>query len=394
MGSSVYMNYDRPSVFISYAYPDQARVLPLCDFLEERNFEVWIDCRKLKPGQDWDFEIRRALDKSTFVIAFLSENSYDRRGYVQRELKIALDKLAEKLVDDIYLIPILLDNTFPIPDQVKGIQSIRATSPDYMERVLDALNHQLQRLRFERSEAQRKGSIAWEERILRESWDGIPGYEVELRWLQFDSERYPEVSQISDYIKGQLLPELFEHRAQKVQQLPALFNYAQGKFFRTNTFDAYCSEPTVVGSIVSILCSIHWYGAGAAHPNHSYKSYDFLLEPLILVSSLSEIFEDADEAFPIVQKRVRDQLYAVHASDKAQDEGAPLDREWVDRGTSAWEDFNAFTFTEESVEIHFAPYAVASYSDGPQSVRVSFENLVRLLRREFVSALKLEHLGR
>lgn len=84
------------SIFISYANADQSRVTPFCDYLVNQGFNVWIDCRCLKPGQNWEFEIRREIDKAAFVLIFVSQNSFDRRGNVQRELKLAIDKLNEK----------------------------------------------------------------------------------------------------------------------------------------------------------------------------------------------------------------------------------------------------------------------------------------------------------
>src|SRR5262245_44845946 len=113
------MANDNHTIFISYARPDQETALELYEWLTKRGYSVWIDARKLKPGQNWDHEIRRALDASSFVLIILSKNSKDKRGYVQREIKIALDKLYEKLVDDIFLIPVLLDGMAEIPDQVK-----------------------------------------------------------------------------------------------------------------------------------------------------------------------------------------------------------------------------------------------------------------------------------
>ena len=102
-------------VFISYATPDRDRVIPYYNWLRERGLDAWIDCRSIRPGQNWDFEIKRALDKSSFVVAFISSNSYNRRGYVQRELKIALNNLSEKLVDDIYIVPVIFDDDVGIP---------------------------------------------------------------------------------------------------------------------------------------------------------------------------------------------------------------------------------------------------------------------------------------
>ena len=101
------MSDDNHQIFISYANADQARVLPLYEWLQSHGFNAWIDCKQLMPGQNWEFEIKRALDKSSVIMIFVSRNSVSKRGYVQRELKLALAKLSEKLIDDIYIIPVL-----------------------------------------------------------------------------------------------------------------------------------------------------------------------------------------------------------------------------------------------------------------------------------------------
>ena len=75
-----------------------------------------MDVHDIQVGQNWDFEIQKALDQATLIIAFLSEHAIDRRGYIQKELKQALEKYKEKLVDDIYIIPVLLDE-IEIPAQ-------------------------------------------------------------------------------------------------------------------------------------------------------------------------------------------------------------------------------------------------------------------------------------
>jgi hypothetical protein len=248
-----------------------------------RGFDVWMDIRRLKPGQNWDFEINRALERATFVISFISRLSFDRRGYLQREVKLAFDKRAEKLIDDIYLIPVLLDDGLQVPHQMKDLQFIRASDSRCYELIEDAMRHQLERLGFERREIQEKEQVYWTSIVKREEWDGIPGYEVELQFLEFQSDLYTSVSEISDYIKGDLLRYLFERRGDKFTPSPDLFNYGQDKVVRTNTYDAYYSEPSIVGKVISIPYPIHWFGAGAAHPNHHFKTYSFLLEPVIQI---------------------------------------------------------------------------------------------------------------
>ena len=44
--------------------------------------EPWLDEDRLLPGQDWDREIRRAIEHADVVIVCLSERS-EKRGYVQ-----------------------------------------------------------------------------------------------------------------------------------------------------------------------------------------------------------------------------------------------------------------------------------------------------------------------
>lgn len=176
-----------------------------------------------------------------------------------------------------------------------------------------ALTYQLRRLGKERIAAQDEGGITWTKRKITESWDGLPGYEVELEYFEFQSTEYPNISQVGDYIKGQFLVSLFDHRAVKLTLETPHFNYRQTRFLRTNTYDAHCAEPVINGKIMSIQYNVDWYGAGAAHPNHHFDTYNFLLDPLVLIKSLSEIFKAPDEALKFVQERTREQLYASAA---------------------------------------------------------------------------------
>jgi putative cell wall-binding protein len=117
---------ESPPVFLSYGSPDRQRVLPFYDFLISRGIEAWVDVKELRVGQNWDFEIKRALRRASIIIVFISNTSIDRRGYVQREIKAALDRASEKLIDDIYLIPVILDDDASVPEQLSHIQHVRA----------------------------------------------------------------------------------------------------------------------------------------------------------------------------------------------------------------------------------------------------------------------------
>ncbi len=384
------MQDQNPQVFISYANADQQRVIPFFDSLDKDGFNVWLDCKKLKPGQSWDFEIRRALDKSSLVIAFLSETSIGRRGYVQRELKVALDKLNEKLIDDIYIIPILLDENLAIPEQLKGIQCISAAKSDCLKQVKEALTYQLGRLGLETQRVQHEEEVSWSYRILREEWDGLPGYEIELQFIEVQSSKYDNIDEIGTYIKGNLLKSLFSARSNKLDQVPEIYNYGQDKFRRTNTFDAHCSEPSIVGKILTVQYAIHWYGAGAAHGNMHFATYSFVMDPLCHITELCVIFKSDNEAFSIIQKFVRQALKNLRLGENNEYD---LDPGCVDRGTEAWSDFSSFIPKEQGIEFLFAPYHVAAYACGPQFALVPYVEFIDHMRTEYICAFGIEHIA-
>ena len=71
----------------------------------------------------------------------LSETSVKKRGYVQREFKIALQHFEEKLDDDIYLIPLKI-NECNIPDNLSGFQWIEYETQDCFNQILESLTVQ------------------------------------------------------------------------------------------------------------------------------------------------------------------------------------------------------------------------------------------------------------
>src|SRR5580698_9258482 len=91
-------------VFVSYSRLDRDRVSPYYSMLKSKNYNLWMDIHDIKGGQNWDLEIRRALDQAVIILAFVSVSTVDRRGYLQKELRFAVERYQEKLIDDIFLI--------------------------------------------------------------------------------------------------------------------------------------------------------------------------------------------------------------------------------------------------------------------------------------------------
>lgn len=379
------MEMDEKITFISYTSADRDRVEEIADHLAAQHIAVWMDHRRLKAGQRWDYEIRKALDRASIIVIFISNNSVGKNGYVQKELTQALEKLSEKIMEDIYLIPVLLDDDVEVPYQLKDLQFIRRSDDQFFAKLSDVISHQLQKIGIDIQQAQDSSEVSWSSTRLTERRDGTPGYEADLQIFRFNSEAFPAVSQIGDYLKGRLLDELFAVRKELIDQ-SADYNFGQARFSRTHTIDVASSGPRIKGRIISILFAAHSYYARAAHPNMHFTSFAFFIDPLFAIGSLKDVFEDADAAFTEIQKDVRRQLLEVKLGENNED---VLDEEWVSRGTENWDDFSVFVFGDKGIEFSFSPYSVAAYVFGAQFAEVDYALIEDHLKPIFKTALEL-----
>lgn len=127
-------------VFLCHASQDKSFVRKLYHTLVQEEMAPWLDEESLLPGQDWDREIRLAIKNSDVVVACLSNRSVNKTGYVQKEIKQALDVADEQPEGSIYLIPIRLDDC-PIPRRLSHLHAIGQDGEDF-SRLLSALKVQ------------------------------------------------------------------------------------------------------------------------------------------------------------------------------------------------------------------------------------------------------------
>lgn len=96
-------------VFLLHARQDEKLVRRLYQRLVREGADVWLDQMKLLPGQDWAYEIRKAIQTSDIVIACLSAQFNRQGGYRHEELRIALEKAASLPDGVTFLIPARLE---------------------------------------------------------------------------------------------------------------------------------------------------------------------------------------------------------------------------------------------------------------------------------------------
>jgi len=112
-------------VFISYAREDNLIAKKLYfDLKCIEGIIPWIDCEDMLPGQKWQNEIYSNIKKCTHFLALLSSNSITKKGYVQRELKIAFDFLDKNPDSNIYLIPIRVDECAVNDEKLQSLHRV------------------------------------------------------------------------------------------------------------------------------------------------------------------------------------------------------------------------------------------------------------------------------
>ena len=96
-------------VFLCHSSNDKPAVRDLYRRLRIENIEPWLDEEQLLPGQDWDQEITKAVQATDIVIVCLSRESINKAGYIQKEIKYALDIADEQPEGAIFIIPLKLE---------------------------------------------------------------------------------------------------------------------------------------------------------------------------------------------------------------------------------------------------------------------------------------------
>jgi serine/threonine protein kinase len=124
--------------FLCHSSQNKMLVRQLYRRLIDDNFDAWLDEEELIPGQTWDSEIQVAVRQSDVVIVCLSHSSITKEGYMQKEMRYALDVAEEKPAGTIYLIPARLDEC-DIPERLKHVQWVDLFEEQGYERLLKAL---------------------------------------------------------------------------------------------------------------------------------------------------------------------------------------------------------------------------------------------------------------
>lgn len=125
-------------VFLCHSSGDKAEIRKLFQQLIEDGFDVWFDENNLLPGHDWDLEIRKAVRSSDIVVVCLSRGSITKAGYIQKEIRLALDVADEKPEGAIYVIPAKLEKC-SVPERLSRWQWVNLFEENGYQKLKKAL---------------------------------------------------------------------------------------------------------------------------------------------------------------------------------------------------------------------------------------------------------------
>lgn len=137
----------QPKVFLAYVQEDGEALDSLFDALKMAGFDPWMDRRKLLPGQNWPRSIEEAIETSDFFIPCFSHQSVNKKGGFQAEIRYALDCARRVPLDQIFLIPVRLDDC-RVPARIQKEWQYLDLFPDWgrgLRRLLTGMRRQMAR---------------------------------------------------------------------------------------------------------------------------------------------------------------------------------------------------------------------------------------------------------
>lgn len=366
-------------VFVSYAKEDQPIALDYYQQLKDEGFEPWIDKVHLLPGQNWEAEIDKAFKEANVILLLLSQRSVNKRGFVQREANDAIENLRYKKPTDIYAIPLLIDNC-EVPQPIsQRLQYIDMSNSHAWEQVLTSLRTAAEQQSIDITNGSTAGPFQVFTETFNDQWPGQPGHDIKIDYPRFRSTKlHTAANELSLYFSGRAVQNLIDSRQKPGDQDPELYQ-VPGEFMSTNGRWEHYGIVHASETLLSLTYEVSWYGAGAAHPNTHYETYNFTLVDRITRVELEDFFTDPPSAPKVLSEIVVKQLcreYWSRHNEKPTDDQI----DWFNRGAGPdLSNFRYFTIDSQGFQFEFAPYEVSCYADGRWSVAVSYYDLLGMV---------------
>ncbi len=223
-------------IFLAHAKEDEKPTELIYEKLKNNGYNPWMDIKDIPAGVNWDYEIQKNFSNSNIIIIILSNVSVNKNGYIRREMNDAIDKLRYYKPDDIFVIPILIDNS-PVPTFISSkIQYIDYKRDDGWELLEKSLQLAAMQQNLEITKGVTYGDFTFTTETHKEKYNKTPGHEIEIAYPKIFSKKFTKSSKIiSDYFSGRTASLIFNNRT---SIWPNNFGWSE-EYSNTYTSDLY-----------------------------------------------------------------------------------------------------------------------------------------------------------
>lgn len=130
----------RLRVFLCHASEDRLRARRLYRGLRALGVRPWLDARDLLPGQEWRPAIELEIRKTDAIIVCLSRRTIEKTGFVQKEIRIAIEAAEERPSGSIFIIPVRFE-ACKVPGELTRFHYTDLFAPGGEAALAKALSH-------------------------------------------------------------------------------------------------------------------------------------------------------------------------------------------------------------------------------------------------------------
>jgi hypothetical protein len=144
------------TIFISYMREDADAARRLYDAITSIGGDVWLDERRLRPGDAWEHEILTGIRRTIrlFIPLISANTEREEEGYVFREWSEAVDRL-RSIPRRRFIVPVIVDDDYEgdpsqyrqVPDTFRGFHFGRAPAGDPDAELLAMLTAEIRAIR-------------------------------------------------------------------------------------------------------------------------------------------------------------------------------------------------------------------------------------------------------
>lgn len=364
-------------LFLCYAREDGQTVDKLYAQLRTAGLLPWMDTVNIAAGENWERAIWKAIREADFFVFCLSTRAVNKRGQLQKELKQALEIWKEKLDDDIYIIPVRLEEC-EVPFAIRQLQYVDLFRDKGFDRLLAAVERGLSRLRVETVVSETptviRKQVKEEDTENRYSFSGeypqvVPDSAPKIRWAN---------ARISEFVAN-------TGRTFAEQAIASAGWKNEHKEFSATAWDDLSISSRLElfsNDLLSVRFELGSYYAGAAHPNsvtHTLNLWLAQTKELTLI----DIFKPKKPYLEAISKICVSELHrSRYSADAPTSVGRPLDKldDWIVSGAGPeHNNFKKFLLVKGGIRIVFDPYEVGSYAEGRHEVLVPLASVSDLL---------------